>query len=135
MVTNLIKKGYGEKEDLNCAEKILYASNEVYKLGLDKNALKLSAGFGGGMAIESVCGALTGAIMVLGCLFVEKSAHKSDKIKTLTKELLVRYEQSMDSINCASLKEKHKTEKDKCKDIILEAAEILDDIVQRELGK
>lgn len=76
MVADLIKKGYGEKENLNCAEKILYASNEAYNLGLDKKALKLSAGFGGGMAIESVCGALTGAIMVLGCLFVKKMPTK-----------------------------------------------------------
>lgn len=135
MVLDLIKEGYGEKEDLNCAEKLLYASNEAYNLGLDKKALKLSAGFGGGMAIESVCGALTGAIMVLSCLFVEKNAHESDKIKILTKELLSKYEQSMESIYCDLLKDKHRTEKEKCRDIIVKAAEVLDEIVQRELRK
>lgn len=133
MVAHLIKEGYGEKEDLNCAEKILYASNEAYNLGLDKKALKLSAGFGGGMAIESVCGALTGAIMVLGCLFVKKNAHESDKIKILTRELLSKYEQSMESIYCAPLKDKYRTKNEKCKNIIVKAAEVLDDIVQREL--
>lgn len=49
MLSDLIKNGFGEEEDLNCAEKILYAANREYNLGLDKSALKLAAGFGGGM--------------------------------------------------------------------------------------
>lgn len=48
--------------------------------------------------------------------------------------MLSKYEQSMESIYCAPLKERHRTDKDKCKYIIVKAAEILDDIVQRELG-
>src|SRR5665647_1462580 len=86
MLRTLILQGYGEKEDLNCAEKILYGANQVYHLGLDQQALKMVAGFGGGMAIESVCGALTASIMVLGYLFIKKNAHESSRIKDLTQE-------------------------------------------------
>ena len=50
--------------------------NVAYKLGLDKEALKLASAFGGGMGIEDKCGALTGALMVLGKLFVKEKAHE-----------------------------------------------------------
>jgi len=133
MLYELLKSGYGEKEDLNCAEKILYGANESYHLGLDREALKLAAGFGGGMAIEDVCGALTASIMVLGKLFVKNSAHESSRIKELTKEFLTSYQKEMGSIECAPLKAKYRTDAIKCRDIILKAAQILDSIVAREL--
>lgn len=133
MLAELIKNDFGEKEDLNCAEKILYGANIAYNLGLDKRALKLAAGFGGGMAIEDKCGALTAGIMVLSILFVEDRAHESDRIKDLTKELFDEYKSEMGSIDCAPLKEKHRTEELKCKNVILKAAELLDRIVTREL--
>jgi len=124
---------YGEKEDLNCAEKILQGANIAYNLGLDKEALKLAAGFGGGMAIEDKCGALTASIMVLGRLFVKNNAHESTRIKELTKELFEEYRKEMDSIDCAPLKERYRTEELKCKNVIIKAAEVLDRIVKREL--
>lgn len=133
MLTNLIKSGFGENEDLNCAEKILYAANKEYNLGLDKSALKLAAGFGGGMAIGDKCGAVTASIMVLGRMFVKNNAHESERIKTLTKELFDRYKEEMGSIDCEALKEQYRTEELKCKNIIVKAAEILDEIIQREL--
>jgi C_GCAxxG_C_C family probable redox protein len=135
MLTDLIKEGFGEKEDLNCAEKILQGANIAYDLGLDKEALKLVAGFGGGMAIEDKCGALTASIMVLGKLFVKNNAHESTRIKELTKELFEEYKKEMGTIDCAPLKEKHRTEELKCRNVIIKAAEVLDMIVKRELNK
>lgn len=132
MLTDLLAEGFGEKEDLNCSEKILRGANIAYKLGLDEEALKLAAGFGGGMAIEDKCGALTAGIMVLGRLFVKNNAHESQKIKELTKELFQKYEAAMGSIDCAPLKKAHRTEEIKCRNVILKAAEILDEIVLRE---
>lgn len=132
MLAELLNSGYGNKEDLNCAEKILYGANEVYKLGLDKEALKMAAGFGGGMGIEDKCGAVTAAIMVLGRLFVNERAHESTKVKDLTIELIDRYREEMGDIDCKPLKEIHRTEEVKCKYVIIKAAEILDSIVERE---
>lgn len=133
MLTELIRQGFGEKEDLNCAEKILQGANVAYNLGLDKEALKLAAGFGGGMAIEDKCGALTASIMVLGKLFVKNNAHESTRIKELTKELFDEYKKEMGTIDCAPLKEQYRTEALKCKNVILAASEVLDRIVKREL--
>ena len=132
MLAELIKNGFGEKEDLNCAEKILYGANIAYDLGLDKEALKLVAGFGGGMAIEDKCGALTASVMVLSKLFVKERAHESERIKELTQKLFEDYRKEMGHIDCAPLKKMHRTEELKCSNIILKAAELLDRIVIEE---
>lgn len=135
MLLQCIEKYYDKKTyDLNCAETILYAGNEAYKLGLDKKVLRIAAGFGGGMHIESVCGALTGAVMVLSLLFVKERGHESDRAKNLIREFFERYRKKMGDINCTPLKQKYKTEKNRCLDVIIEAGRILDDIVQREIG-
>lgn len=133
MLKDLLLNGYGNEQGYNCAEKILYGANEVYEMNLDKKFLKLSAGFGGGMGIESVCGALTAGIMVLSHLFVNNRAVESNRIKELTSEFLNKYEKEMGSINCAPLKKSYRDEVKKCEDIILKAAEILDGIIAREM--
>ena len=133
MLKDLILSGYGDAEDFNCAEKILYGANVAYHLGLNQDACKMIAGFGGGMGVEKLCGAVAGSIAVLSLLFVEECGHKSPKIKPLTKEFLERYEQKMGSIDCAPLKKAHRQEESvKCLYVIAAAAEILDDIIARE---
>lgn len=133
MLLENIEKYYSKEEyGLNCAETMLYAGNETYKLGLDKAALKTAAGFGAGMNIGSVCGALTGAVMVLGILFVKDRAHESDRIKLLENELFKRYRSKMGDINCPALKRNYRTEELRCLQVIKEAGRILDEIVRRE---
>ncbi|WP_286680837.1 C-GCAxxG-C-C family (seleno)protein [Tepidanaerobacter sp. EBM-49] len=134
MLTEKIEKYYSKEFDLNCAETMVYSANEEYGLNLDKKALKMASGFGGGMGIESVCGALTGGIMVLGVLFTKEKAHESERIKTLEKEFLSRYKDKMGDILCKPLKEKHHNDEVRCLNVIKEAGVILDDIVKRELG-
>ncbi|RKD33456.1 C-GCAxxG-C-C family (seleno)protein [Thermohalobacter berrensis] len=129
MLKDLIENGYGKDRKLNCAEKILYGANEVYNLNLDKESLKLSAGFGGGMGVESTCGALTAAIMVLSKLAVEDTAHKS-KVRDYTKTLLTQYENEMGAIDCKTLKKKHKKLFSGCDKIIIKAAEHLDETIK-----
>jgi C_GCAxxG_C_C family probable redox protein len=132
MLSNLIEQGYGETEDFNCAEKILYGANEVYQLGLDHQSLKIASGFGGGMTIGSICGGLTAAIMVLGILFVKDRAHESSKIKALTQELFDTYQKDMGEIHCTPLKTCYRTEDLKCRHVIAKAAAVLDTIIKRE---
>jgi C_GCAxxG_C_C family probable redox protein len=53
------------QEGCACSQAILSVYGEL--LGLDRNtALRIASGFGGGMRLGSICGAVTGAIMVLG---------------------------------------------------------------------
>ncbi len=128
LLHSLITDGFGNSEDYNCSEKILYGANKVYNLGLEKKSLKLAAGFGGGMGIESSCGVITGGVMVLSNIFVKEIAHEDDLIKNKTSHFLNKFIEEMKSINCYKLKEMYRTDDTKCDTIILKAAEILDTI-------
>ena len=88
MLKELLEQGFGKDLDLNCAEKIVYGANLAYDLNLSPEAMKLSAGFGGGMGVESECGTISGAVMVLSHLYVKHNAHESVRIKELTSEFL-----------------------------------------------
>jgi hypothetical protein len=44
-LSKLVNDGYMEKKYLNCAQTVLFGANEVYRLGLEPDALKLAAGF------------------------------------------------------------------------------------------
>ncbi len=131
----LIRDGLSSREDLNCAETVLTACDRGYGLNLPKEALKLAAGFGGGMGIESTCGALTGGIMALSALFVRDRGHESDYIKTLSREFFDRFRKQTGSIDCDYLKETMRSQTNGCIPVMLAASIILEDIIDRETGK
>ena len=128
-LSELVESGYGEEHDLNCAETILWGANAVYELGLDHNALRLAAGFGGGMGIEAACGALTGAVMVIGRLFTRDRGHESPRVKELCARFLETYRARMGSIDCAPLKARYRSEELKCRAVVLQAARILEELI------
>lgn len=131
MLNQLIEQGFGDTEDFNCAEKILYAANQVYNMNLSADALKLSAGFGGGMGIGETCGALAGGVMVLSHLFVKDHAHESKKIKALSQELFASYRLAMGDINCKQLKLKYRTPETQCTPVIAAAAKALEAVIEK----
>lgn len=135
MLADKCKKYYDKTYNLNCAECILYGANEEYNLSLNSFDFKLAAGFGGGMAVEGICGAVLGAVMVLGRMFVDKKAHESARIKLLTREFIEKFNSRMKTDNCKELKALYRNDEKRCIDIITAAAEILDEIVIRETGK
>lgn len=136
MLKEKVEKYYSPKYDLNCAETLLYAANDAYDLQLTKDALKTMAGFGGGMAIEETCGAITGAIAALSIMFVEDRAHEGERIKNLVIQLFDRVEKRLGSNNCKLLKEKYRhNEEEKCKYIVLAVAEELGEMIEDEAKK
>jgi C_GCAxxG_C_C family probable redox protein len=128
-LSELVENGYGEEHDLNCAETILWGANEAYDLGLDRNALRLAAGFGGGMGVQATCGALTGAVMVIGRIFTRDRGHESPRVKELCARFLGVYKARMGSIDCAPLKDRYRSEELKCRAVVLQAARILDALI------
>ena len=88
MLLKLLQDGFGSAMDLNCAEKILYGANWAYNMKLPAEALKLAAGFGGGMGIESSCGVITGGVMVLSSLYVNVTDMKAAVSKRWKRNLL-----------------------------------------------
>lgn len=135
-ICTCLSQGFPEQEKLNCAEQIIYAANIAYNMGLSKDACKLSAGFGGGMGIMSVCGAISAGSMVLSNLFVKDYAHEGNKeISRLTKELINNTEASMSSYMCKDLRAIYRTPANGCKATIEGVAKILDDIIALEMRK
>lgn len=134
MLLDKVKKFYSEEYDLNCSETMLYAANEEYNLNLTKETFKIMAAFGGGMAVGSTCGVITGAISVFGLLFTEDRAHESDRVKLLTAEFIENFINECSTENCLKLKEKYRDEDTRCFKIIEKGAIILDTIIKRELN-
>jgi len=122
------------EEDLSCSETVLHGADRVYGLNLPREALKLAAGFGGGMGIEKTCGGLTGGIMALSSIFVKKSAREGEYCKELTGEFLHRVIGEMGSLDCDYLKEHYRDEVTECKPTVEKIVVILEEIIDRELA-
>jgi C_GCAxxG_C_C family probable redox protein len=61
--------GQNFREGFNCAEALVRAFRDQLHLDLSDDALRMASGFGGGLGHAGcMCGALTGATMVLGML-------------------------------------------------------------------
>lgn len=63
----------------NCSQAVALAFNDLMKMD-EKTLICLSSSFGGGMGrLREVCGAVTGAFMVLGVLYGFDKSDKRDK--------------------------------------------------------
>jgi C_GCAxxG_C_C family probable redox protein len=132
------------KEGFSCAPAVLATYCERFGLERD-TALKIATGFGGGMHLGQTCGAVTGAIMVIGLKYGKtKADDNKSKEKTfeLVKRLADRFRARYGSIECKALlgcdittPEGLKEARDKklfttiCAEYVGTAAEILDEIL------
>lgn len=89
----------------NCAQAVLSTFSE--ELGLDKEtALKLSTCFGGGMRSGEVCGAVTGALMVLGLKwghFLSTDTEAKTLAYSKAAEFMQRFKQENNTVVCREL--------------------------------
>jgi C_GCAxxG_C_C family probable redox protein len=87
----------------NCSQAVFsaYAS----QIGIDdETALKLASPFGGGVARRgNVCGAVTGALMVLGLQKGNATLENKDENYRLAEEFINRYNEQHGSILCREL--------------------------------
>ena len=86
-----------------CSQSVL--STLSPELGLDEEtALKISSAFGGGMVRHGeVCGAVTGALMVLGLKFGSTSKDDEEAVRAASQELMQRFEEEKGSLLCREL--------------------------------
>ncbi|HHX59960.1 MAG TPA: C_GCAxxG_C_C family protein [Epulopiscium sp.] len=89
----------------NCSQAVLSVFCE--ELNCDRDlALKISTGFGGGIRIGEVCGAVSGAVMALGLKYghtIEGDTETKSKAYSLTKEFINRFEEKNGTIVCKKL--------------------------------
>ena len=89
----------------NCAQAVLGAFCEDD--GLEVNAaLKLASGFGGGLRCGEVCGAVSGAIMVIGLkcgFYIENDLQQKNFCYQKTYEFIETFKKEKSSILCREL--------------------------------
>jgi C_GCAxxG_C_C family probable redox protein len=138
---DLFKKGYF------CSQAVLVAFCE--DLGMDRQtALRVASGFGGGMGrMGEVCGAVTGAFMVLGLEAWSAglpSVEEKNKVVARIREFSETFKQRHGSILCKDLlggcaigtPEGYKEATDRglflsvCRPVVEEVGEILEEMVQ-----
>ncbi|MBN2078847.1 MAG: C_GCAxxG_C_C family protein [Spirochaetes bacterium] len=90
---------------MNCTQSVLSAFGSAY--GLDgETAMRLGAPFGGGIAfLQEVCGALTGAIMIVG---LARGAGGGDRdgregVNEIARAMAARFRELNGSILCRDL--------------------------------
>lgn len=85
-------------EGNSCSQAVFAAFSEDY--GVDrKTAFKIASGFGGGMHLGSMCGAVTGAFMVLGLKYGQAKVKPYDK----TAEFAEKFSERNSSLQCLDL--------------------------------
>jgi len=96
----------------NCAESTLIGVDDKRRLpGFGPSVLRVASNFGGGVAgFGNVCGALSGAMMVLGLVYgtdgtegVETFEEKRRRLRSISQRLLLEFEQEFGSLNCTAL--------------------------------
>jgi len=115
--------------DMNCAESIIHAANTIYSLGIDDQVLRTASGFGGGMGVGHLCGAVSDCIMAAGMLFVRERAHESDVLQIITAEFIERVEKHFNSLLCNDIQKSYYQEESGCSQVVYEIAELFWDLV------
>lgn len=132
------------KEGFSCSQAVLAAYCEQF--GLDKEqAYKIGSGFSGGMHLDQTCGAVTGALMVIGLKYGRTRADDIEaKMNTAKKvvEFAKKFKERHGTISCTELlgcnistmegyEEAKKKDlfKQACPKYVISAAEILDEML------
>jgi len=137
-VVEFFRNGKG----FNCAQSVFSIYCEDF--GLDKEtALKLSCALGGGMGrLGQVCGAVSGACLVIGLKhgkFLPDDKESKEKTYALVHELGKRFAERNQTVNCHELLQVDLLHGDKqiikervrevCPRVVKDAAEILESIL------
>ena len=134
------------EKGFSCAPAVLSAYSEQF--GLDEElALKIACGFGGGIGrMGRTCGAVTGAVMVIGLKDGQADVTDEESRKEtheLVRKFIDRFNELHGSVECRELigydlsdpaehklARKNKVFETKCRSFVYDAARILEDILQ-----
>jgi len=130
---------------INCTQALLFTYGR--RFGLDEDlALRVGGAFGSGMGIGETCGAVTGALMVIGLKYarIRGGVYLSrEKTYDAAADFIARFRERNNTVVCRDLlgcdvttpegfkqakKEKHF--KKRCPKFVQDAAEILEEIQQ-----
>lgn len=131
-------------DQFNCSQAVFSAYSEKFGISED-DAIRIATGFGAGFGREQeVCGAISGAVMVLGCRYFDENDVPGSKeiIYQKTQELLKKFKEKNITIRCYELTgidfkkdinreefKKQQIQEKVCKKSIEDVCEILDEIL------
>lgn len=105
---NYSEKAYDlHQKRYNCCQSVLLAFSDI--IGIEEQmALRLTAGFGGGMQTGEACGAVVGALLVLGSLhYFDATDPEGPNGKTIAAtlacELQTRFQERFHHLRCEDL--------------------------------
>lgn len=132
------------KNSYNCSQSVFAAYSEKFGIK-EKDALRIAIGFGGGIGrTQNICGAVTGAVMVLGCRYFDENDIKGSKeiVYSKVNELILKFKEIHKTVSCLELTgvdmnkeegmELYKTlniHENKCNVYVKEACKILNEII------
>lgn len=107
----------------SCAEAILMAANEQYRINLTEGEIQLFAGFRTGMGCGGTCGALSGAIGVLSRMYGQK-----ENFNEICAQFVSAFKAKLacDTAECSVLSAKYKTTEARCTSAVELAADALE---------
>jgi len=125
----------------SCAQAVFSAFAE--QIGMDyPTAVKLTAGFGGGMGMGGVCGAVSGAYLAIGLKFGGVDPKAKEQTAKLARQFAQRFKAQHRALNCRELlgcdtstPEGRKIAKEKnlhdtvCTGVVRDAAKILNELL------
>lgn len=118
---------YYKEHNYNCAETLIHAANEYYGLGMDDNAMRMMAGFGGGMFTGHLCGALVGAQAALSLMVCKDRAHEElDVVRPACQRLVRNFNNAYQATDCKDIKGRYHTKEEKCWPTVRQACEVLE---------
>ncbi len=131
----------------NCCQSITTAFDPDYNLDSQK-ALKIGAAFGGGMSrLGNTCGAVSGALMIIGMAFRNDDPEDSDnkeQVYVISQRFLNQFMEIHGTVMCRdligiNLNDEQDLEKareagifeEKCPNFVKTAAQLLEDILEQ----
>ncbi len=121
---------YYENKDCNCAEAVIRAANDEYDLGINEQGLRSFGGFGAGMYCGSVCGAISGALGAISAREIKTCAHQTQALGPKCKAMMNGFKERFGSAFCTKVKADHGHPERRCGDVVMGAAEILEEIMK-----
>ena len=112
----------------NCAETTFLAANDAWELGVPQEFVKMMGGFGGGMGVKGICGAVSGGAAALSVLYVRKSGHNSPLLMAKVKMFRDLIMERIGTVDCRDLLPRYNTPEEGCKPTIGAIVDILDEV-------
>ncbi|MFP4548601.1 MAG: C-GCAxxG-C-C family protein [Fidelibacterota bacterium] len=117
-----------KNKNYNCAQVVFAAYADLFDIP-EKAALQIAAGFGAGIGhTENICGAISGAIMLIGLKNYKNfgSLEAKEKIYQLSAEFVEAFEDVHESDNCEVLLDLKEKKGIECREYIKTACELFE---------